>query len=183
MHMISSNGVQHKLLLLSCKEAKKELIKVEDAARTISPAALYERLEQVYRLLCGKVGSRSIGSGQGRYLQLLLSRDGLTQAELVPLLGVSPSTASELTDKLLAAGHIVREKDAADKRRVLIFITDSGREAAEAFRQESAGALRDAFNVLPADSQAQLFALLGNLLEPDKPCETAEPMIRPGKRI
>ncbi|MBR6314930.1 MAG: winged helix-turn-helix transcriptional regulator [Clostridia bacterium] len=145
---------------------------------------MYERLEQVYRLLCGKVGSRSLGSGQGRYLQLLLSRDGLTQAELVPLLGVSPSTASELTDKLLAAGHIDRKKDAADKRRVLIFITDSGREAADAFRQESAGALCDAFSVLPPESQAQLFALLGSMLEPDKSCEALpEPMIRPGKRI
>jgi DNA-binding MarR family transcriptional regulator len=158
---------------------------VEDTARSVSPAALYEKLEQVYRLLCGKVGSRSLGSGQGRYLQLLLSRDGVTQAELASLLGVSPSTASELTDKLLAAGHIIREKAVGDKRRVLIFITDSGREAAAAFRQESAGALQDAFDVLPADAQAQLFSLLCGLLEPDKPVPAvcAEPMIRPGKRI
>ena len=114
---------------------------MEDAARSVSPAALYEKLEQVYRLLCGKVGSRSLGSGQGRYLQLLLSRDG---------------------------------------------VTDSGREAAAAFRQESAGALQDAFDVLPADAQAQLFALLCGILEPDKPlpaASCAEPMIRPGKRV
>ena len=158
---------------------------MEDAARLVSPAALYEKLEQVYRLLCSKVGSRSLGSGQGRYLQLLLSQDGLTQAELVPLLGVSPSTASELTDKLLAAGHIAREKDASDKRRVLIFITDSGREAADAFRQESADVLQDAFGVLSAAQQAQFFALLSGISEPDKPCfaDAAEPMIRPGKRI
>ena len=158
---------------------------MEDTARSVSPAALYEKLEQVYRLLCGKVGSRSLGSGQGRYLQLLLSRDGVTQAEMAALLGVSPSTASELTDKLLAAGHIVREKATGDKRRVLIYITDSGREAAAAFRQESAGALQDAFDVLPADAQAQLYALLCGLLEPDKPVPavSAEPMIRPGKRI
>ena len=60
---------------------------MEDTARSVSPAALYEKLEQVYRLLCGKVGSRSLGSGQGRYLQLLLSRDGVTQAELAALQG------------------------------------------------------------------------------------------------
>ena len=156
-----------------------------DAARAVSPAALYEKLEQVYRLLCGKVGSRSLGSGQGRYLQLLLSHDGLTQAELVPLLGVSPSTASELTDKLLAAGHIMREKAVSDKRRVLIFLTDSGREAAEAFLRESAGALQDAFDVLPDEAQSQLFSLLSGILEPDKLCAAAEaePMIRPGKRV
>ena len=109
----------------------------------------------------------------------------MTQAELAALLGVSPSTASELTDKLLAAGHIMREKASGDKRRVLIFITDSGREAAAAFRQESAGALQDAFDVLPADAQTQLYALLCGLLEPDKPVSVscAEPMIRPGKRV
>ena len=160
---------------------------MEGTARAASPAALYEKLEQVYRLLCGKVGSRSLGSGQGRYLQLLLSRDGVTQAELVPLLGVSPSTASELTDKLLSAGHIKREKAPSDKRRVQIFITDSGREAAEAFREESAGVLKDAFDVLPAESQAELYTLLSRISEPDKPVacapEPAEPMIRPGLRL
>ena len=155
-------------------------------ASSLSPAALYEKLEQVYRLLSGKVTSRSIGSGQGKYLQLLCSKDGVSQAELVPLLGVSPSTASELTDKLLAAGLISREKSPEDKRRLLIYITDAGREAAESFRQGSAEALSDAFAVLSEDAQQALYASLSRIAEPDKAAPEVSDvpvMIRPGKRI
>lgn len=155
--------------------------------RSVSSAALFEKLEQAYRLICAKVGSRSIGSGQGRYLQLLLTNDGLTQTELVPLLGVSPSTASELTDKLLAAGHITRKKAASDKRRALVYITDSGKEAAEAFRAESAKAFRDAFAMLSESEQVTLQNLLCTLTDSDKPVASPAPdesdMIRPGKRL
>lgn len=163
----------------------KELCTVEKAS--LSPAVLYEKLEQTTRLLGAKVGSRSIGSGQGRYLQLLLSGDGISQTELVPLLGVSPSTASELTDKLLAAGHITRAKDPADKRRVLIYITDSGKEIADSFKNESAAALQEAFAVLSAEEQDTMHALLCALCDGDKPaaipCPCADSMIRPGKRL
>ena len=150
-----------------------------------SPAALYEKLEQAYRLLCGKVTSRSIGSGQGRYLQLLCERDGISQAELVPLLGVSPSTASELTDKLLAAGWIQREKSPEDKRKLLIYMTDAGRAAAESFRLGSAEALNDAFSVLSADEQTALYSALCRVADPEAavPSCAAPQMIRPGKRI
>lgn len=160
---------------------------MEDVSR-VSSAALFEKLEQTYRLICAKVGSRSIGSGQGRYLQLLLTNDGLTQTELVPLLGVSPSTASELTDKLLAAGHIVRKKAANDKRRALVYITDSGKEAAEAFKAESEHALQDAFSALSAGEQDALMNLLCTLTDSDKPASVSpalanDDMIRPGKRL
>lgn len=163
----------------------KELCTVEKAL--LSPAVLYEKLEQTYRQLSAKIGSRSIGSGQGRYLQLLLSGDGISQTELVPLLGVSPSTASELTDKLLAAGHITRAKDPADKRRVLIYITDSGKEIASNFKNESSAALQEAFCVLSREEQDAFYALLCALCDADKPAcvsfPCADSMIRPGKRL
>ena len=159
-----------------------------DHAQFASPLALYEKLEQVYRQLNGRVSSRCVGSGQGRVLQLLCDADGMTQAEIASALGVSASTASELTDKLLAAGHISRSKAEKDKRRLLIYITDSGREAADAFRQSSQDALRDAFAVLSSDAQAQLLALLTAILEQTPPegcavCSAEDDMIRPGKRI
>ena len=62
--MIIFSNVRYRLSVLHREGA----LIVEDTARSVSPAALYEKLEQVYRLLCGKVGSRSLGSGQGRYL-------------------------------------------------------------------------------------------------------------------
>lgn len=157
-------------------------------AHSASPLALYEKLEQVYRQLNGRVSSRCVGSGQGRYLQLLCGADGMTQAEISSALGVSASTASELTDKLLAAGHISRSKAEKDKRRLLIYITDSGRDAADAFRQSSQDALRDAFAVLSDDAQTQLLSLLTAILEQSPPERCASlsgdtDMIRPGKRI
>lgn len=43
-------------------------------------------------------------------------------------LSVSPPTAAEVLRRLEAKGLVERKRDVADKRRVLISITDSGRE-------------------------------------------------------
>ena len=150
----------------------------------VSPNALYEKFEQVYRLLSAKISTRCIGSGQGRYLQLLLSRDGMSQSELVNALGVSPSSASELTDKLLAAGYITRKKDDADKRKMLVCITDSGKAAAADFQKDFAAAAEEAFGILAPDAKETLLSLLCVMLEQDEPASpVCDAMIRPGKRL
>lgn len=66
--------------------------------------------------------------GQGRILRLLNEYGELTQQELQCKLGIQSGSLSEILSKLEAVEFIRRERDDADKRRVIVSITDKGLE-------------------------------------------------------
>lgn len=69
---------------------------------------------------------------QVKVLLHLGSRRQMTVGEIAEALGVSMPAASELVDRLVDAGHLVRASDPADRRRVLIAATpESARISAE----------------------------------------------------
>ena len=56
------------------------------------------------------------------------TRDGMLQTELARDLDVGKVTVGGLIDRLEAAGYVVRQPDATDRRAKRIMITDAGRE-------------------------------------------------------
>ena len=66
--------------------------------------------------------------GQGRILRLLNEYGELTQQELQCKLGIQSGSLSEILSNLESVGFIRRERDDADKRRVIVSITDKGLE-------------------------------------------------------
>ena len=103
------------------------------------------------------------GGSQGRVLRILSRWDGLSQRALQARLGVQPGSLSELVTKLEAKGLLTREQDGEDKRRVLLRLTEAGREAVNATPSPEE---RDArFAVLTQEERDALRALLGKLLE------------------
>lgn len=69
-------------------------------------------------------------SGQGRVLALLLRSPEISQRELTFLLGLSRQALAELLPKLEHTGFIERTQSEADRRVVLVKLTEAGREAA-----------------------------------------------------
>lgn len=65
--------------------------------------------------------------GQGKVLALLAATPKLTQKELVPRLGISPASASELMNKLAHKGLVRRTRSRYDRRVVEIELTAAGR--------------------------------------------------------
>ena len=61
-------------------------------------------------------------------LGVLGHRDGLSHRELASRLGLTPATLTPVVEALEAAGHVRRERDAADRRVVRLSITPAGRE-------------------------------------------------------
>lgn len=57
----------------------------------------------------------------------------LTARQLADQLQVSPAAVTYLVDRLTASGHVQREADPADGRRVLLRFAPHGREVAGAF--------------------------------------------------
>lgn len=58
-----------------------------------------------------------------------LAAGARTPGELSRTLGVTPQGLSRLSDQLVERGYIRRSPDAGDRRRVLLSLTDRGREA------------------------------------------------------
>lgn len=103
------------------------------------------------------------GRGQGRILKMLSGQEEVTQKELQETLGIQAGSVSEIISKLEARGLVARERDDADKRRVLLRITEEGKKRAETDFDE--GKTEDLYGVLSEEEQETLKGLLGRLLE------------------
>ncbi len=67
--------------------------------------------------------------GKGRVLAMLKIKDGLSTKELASVTGVRVSSMNEILAKLEAAGLVERMPSEADKRVMLVYLTDAGRAA------------------------------------------------------
>ena len=70
--------------------------------------------------------------GNGPYVLGGIANHGGSAGDLARQLGVSKQAASQLIDTLVLRGYLTREIDGADRRRMLIELTERGRAAAAA---------------------------------------------------
>lgn len=63
---------------------------------------------------------------QFRCLNFVAKRPGRSLSDLAELLGVTPPTASAMTDRLVRAGWLQVDPDAADRRRIRLSLTEAG---------------------------------------------------------
>lgn len=87
----------------------------------------------------------------------------MTQKELQEILHVQPGSISEILAKLEDKGLILREKDDSDKRKSIIKLTETGRNAKDIVSVEyNDGGL---FDALSDEEQGTLKELLKKLLD------------------
>lgn len=113
---------------------------------------------------------------QGRVLKILYHQGPLTQRVIQEKLGIQPGSMSEISAKLERKGFLFREKDPSDKRKILLTITEAGREDVEQYQRQAAKKHHSYFNALTMDEQQQLSQLLEKLLAEwqDNPCSISE---------
>ena len=80
---------------------------------------------------------------QAKVLYLVASAGEIHMAELPGRLGVSLSTVSGLVDRLVDHGLLVRREDPADRRQVVVGMTEAGAAAIERFRELNVRQLRE----------------------------------------
>jgi len=113
--------------------------------------ARVERVVASYETLMHRVASAHapefLGVGvtmsQAKVLYLVQAEPGLRMSELSSRLGVSISTVSGVVDRLVDQGLLDRQDDPADRRQVVLRITDAGTTQLELFRELNAGQFRD----------------------------------------
>jgi len=74
--------------------------------------------------------------------------------ELGQRLGISPAAATELVDRLTAAGHVERHRDLADRRRIRLQTTPEATGAVLGHLGSLIGDVDAAVRDLPADERA-----------------------------
>ena len=102
--------------------------------------------------------------GQGRILRLLHEYGDMTQQELQTKLGIQSGSLSEILSKLETAGLIARERDPADKRRVIVSMTAEGLD--DLHRHEEIRLKRQAvlYDSLEPSEQEEMIRILIKLI-------------------
>ena len=95
-----------------------------------------EQLQKMHRLMhrssCrGRKKGHNPHRGQGRVLKLLAKNADITQKELASLLDMSKQSLAEVLGKLEKNDLITRAPDEADKRVLIIRLTEEGKNIAE----------------------------------------------------
>ena len=116
--------------------------------------------EALYGLvtLAVKYGPRQISLTAASTLSTLDRTGARRLTDLAVIEGVSQPSMSVLVTGLEQSGLAVRRPDPADKRVVLVSLTDAGAEYIRARRRSGAGTFADLIDKLPADQAAALLA-------------------------
>ena len=103
--------------------------------------------------------------GQVKALGFLHRSGPVALGDLARGLGISLPTASELVDRLVDDGLVVREVNPADRRKVLIDLTPMARHLGRQFHDMRRAQIRAALAGLSAEHQASFVLVLQSLAE------------------
>lgn len=122
--------------------------------------AVYEHLHARWSLDEKRPSAESLA-----VLQHLWQAGPLTVGEAARHFERAPSAVSELVDRIEASGWLARSPDGRDRRRTLLWLTDSGRAVLERSREVLArGALAAALARMTPEAREQLAAGLRALV-------------------
>ena len=152
---------------------------------------VYDTLEKIYRTLSkdfNKYNNLGYTCGQGKLLRFLHENGESTQSQLSLTLGITPSSVSEISDKLLNAGFITKTSDVFDKRKSYLSITQSGVFQLQQLKNDFFDFISSSFSALSSDELSELHRLLLKLSpEPDNvkqnPVTVQTSNIRRGTRL
>ncbi len=99
---------------------------------------------------------------------LLDNEGGLRQNQLASAFRVSPSTLSEMLNKLETDGMISRTSDPADRRATLLTLTEKGSSRAAEIKEETRRAFAETFGSLTDDEKQTLITLLRKIPAQDQ---------------
>lgn len=121
--------------------------------------ALYALFFRCCHILQRHMGARV---SRQRMLSLLCRNGAMTQKEIQQTLGIQAGSLSELAARLEERGLITRERDEKDKRRILLHLTDAGREMA---RQGTQVGDAELFACLSTEEQDALRVMLNKIAD------------------
>jgi DNA-binding MarR family transcriptional regulator len=117
------------------------------------------------RYLTAQLAVHGVTFGQFQHLRNLWVEDGLTQAELSRRIGIEMASSTAILDSLEAGKLITRVRNAADRRKINVFLTPAGAALEKALMACAADANKRASKGLSKAEVAHLFTLAGRIIE------------------
>lgn len=115
------------------------------------------------KVLGTAIADAGVTVGMWFFLRSLWEEDGLTQRELSRRIGMTEPTTVSAIDTMEKRGFVTRRVDRADRRRRLIYLTESGRALKRALLPLAYDVNVAAVGSLTEDEVATLRALLSRL--------------------
>lgn len=78
-------------------------------------------------------GVDAFNGAQGRILYVLWQQDGVPMSRLSRETGLAMTSLTSMVDRMEEAGLVTRGRDAADRRKVLVLLTERARDLKGAF--------------------------------------------------
>ncbi|MDX1892170.1 MarR family winged helix-turn-helix transcriptional regulator [Mycolicibacterium sp. 050158] len=100
-----------------------------------------------------------------RVLGALRHGDGSTMSEMSAAMAIPPPTLTRIVDKLVDGGFVLRRVDAADRRRVLIYLSARGKTKVRKLSKSEALVRQKLVDHLGADATAQFLSTLARIGE------------------
>ena len=92
---------------------------------------LITRIKQVggriFERILAQKNIDAFNGSQGRILYVLWQRDGIPISELSKETGLAMTTLTSMIDRMEAAGLVRRDRGDADRRKILIYLTDTAK--------------------------------------------------------
>lgn len=114
----------------------------------------------IQRALQARIQPHGATLGAWYFLRVLWEEESLTQRELANRVGMQEPTAVIALRGMEEAGWITRERSAADRRKVNLRLTESGRALRETLLPLARAVLAEAVQGFSAEDEAALLALL-----------------------
>jgi DNA-binding MarR family transcriptional regulator len=127
---------------------------------------------RVFEKLLKEAGIEEFNGAQGRILYVLWQEDGLPIVELSKRTGLAKTTLTGMLDRMEEQGHISRNYGKADRRRVIITLSDKAkalRGKYESVSAEMAAVFYKGFSAGEiAGFESRLERILKNLMESEE---------------
>jgi DNA-binding MarR family transcriptional regulator len=87
----------------------------------------------IYRAV-SEAGATDMRPAHGNAMEMLAIQDGLRLTDIAARAGMAPQSMGEIVDDLVAKGYLSRREDPTDRRAKRIYLTQKGRDTAQASR-------------------------------------------------
>jgi DNA-binding MarR family transcriptional regulator len=87
----------------------------------------------IYRAI-SHAGATDMRPAHGNAMEMLSIQDGLRLTDIAAKAGMAPQSMGEIVDDLVSKGYLTRRQDRSDRRAKRIYLTQKGRETAQASR-------------------------------------------------
>lgn len=141
-------------------------VEPDEEAATEQLAALLTRIVSAgVDLAMASASTVDLSLTQFRTLAIVDRHGPLRLTALAEMLGVAPSSATQICDRLASAGLIRRSRNSDDQRVVHLELSDAGHALVESVRASRARQVREILDRLPDGRRPEVLAALAALAE------------------